>query len=377
VRRSDSPSPAWLRMVRASKTVLAALVGLAVSTLVVEIIMIVAEPYINWGIYQYDPDLGFRVRPGAWGSNHFGFNAREYSRERLPGIYRVLVVSDSFNWVGGLEGNYTALLERKLDQHFGGHSVDVINVGYPMTHTCEELDILRKYGLQYQPDLVVLGFFAGNDFLDGDPLRKRLVVNDVIVDIDRRHERRLFGYPIIAKFRLGALLKQRWRIWREGADANRNPAPGTFSEEAFLEVERERLQMFERRAPEMFRTNIDYILGCMGKMAELLHGRHIEFLVAIYPDELQVNESLYKGLMSRFRLKEEDYERDMVQTLVRNYLADKHVPAVDLLQRFRNEEERQSLYTPRDTHWNDAGNRLAAELLFPSILGFADSGDGR
>ena len=44
----------------------------------VEILMIVFEPYLFKGLYQYDPDLGFRVRPYINGNNQFGFNDRDY-----------------------------------------------------------------------------------------------------------------------------------------------------------------------------------------------------------------------------------------------------------------------------------------------------------
>ena len=136
----------------------------------VEILMIVLEPYLFKGFYEYDPDLGFRVRayyPMDQGTitNKFGFNDDDYPLQKTPGIYKILVVGDSFGWAGGREGNYTAILERQLENHCGYHRIDVINSGYLMTQTAEQLVMLKKYGLQYHPDLVILGFFVGNDFL--------------------------------------------------------------------------------------------------------------------------------------------------------------------------------------------------------------------
>ena len=130
--------------------------------------MIVLEPYLFKGFYEYDPDLGFRVRAHspAFGqgaiTNRFGFNDQDYPLQKTPGIYRVLVIGDSFAWAGGQEGNYTTVLERQLENHHGYHRVDIINAGYPMTHTGEQFAMLKKYGLQYHPDLVILGFFIGN-----------------------------------------------------------------------------------------------------------------------------------------------------------------------------------------------------------------------
>ncbi|MDE5069539.1 MAG: hypothetical protein O4752_10470 [Trichodesmium sp. St4_bin8_1] len=108
--------------------------------------MIFFEPYLFKGLYQYDPDLGFRVRPYMNGNNQFGFNDRDYPLEKNQNKFRLLVVSDSFNWAGGKEGNYTALLEKKFDSYFGKSQVEVINVGYPGTHTGEQLAMLKKFG---------------------------------------------------------------------------------------------------------------------------------------------------------------------------------------------------------------------------------------
>jgi len=104
--------------------------------------MIVLEPYLFRGFYQYDADLGFMVRPNASGTSRFGFNDRDYPLQKDPGVFRVLVVGDSFGWIGGKEGNYTAILEKQLDAYYGKHQVDVINAGYPMTHTAEQLEML-------------------------------------------------------------------------------------------------------------------------------------------------------------------------------------------------------------------------------------------
>lgn len=122
------------------------------------------------------------------------------------------MVGDSFGWAGGLEGNYTALLETMFERRDGSHKIDVINTGYPGTHTGEQLVVLKKYGLQYNPDLVILAFFAGNDFFEADPNRKRIVVNGCLVDIDKRHEHRFLGYPVITRSRALVFLKQNTRF---------------------------------------------------------------------------------------------------------------------------------------------------------------------
>lgn len=358
-----------------AKSLFKILVILGLSLILVEVLMTVFEPNLFKGFYQYDPDLGYRVRAHhqtADGSvtNQFGFNSREYSLQKSPGVFRILVVGDSFNWAGGLKGNYTALLEQKLDSLYGGHKVDVINAGYPGTHTAEQLAMLRKFALQYNPDLVILGFFAGNDFIDADPHRKRIVVNDTYVDIDRRHERTLLGRPIVSRSRLYLFLRQKYEVWKEQR-ASRSDVrdPNSFSRETFLNIEKMRLDLFSRTAAreQRYQPKIDYILQSVAEMDALLKSRKIAFMVAIFPDEFQANPELLKAVLERYQLDPNDYDVEFAQKLLKSSLETKGISYVDFLDRFRAAEEQQQLYIPQNTHWNDAGNELAAQILVETL----------
>jgi hypothetical protein len=372
------------RLIRYSCWLVLSLVG-------VEFLMIVLDPYFFKGRFQYDPDLGFRVRayyPMADGNltNQFGFNDQDYPLQKTAGIYRILIVGDSFGWEGDREGNYATLLEHMLDDHYGAHRIDVINTGYPGTHTGEQLAMLKKYGLQYNPDLVILGFFAGNDFFEADPNRKRIIVNDCFFDIDKRQEHRTLGYPIITRSRLLLFLKQKYQIYTEirraqseaqaWAAATGQPAPtGNLSEEAFLSVDRARLEFFnERTSAQRFQSNIDYIFQSISEMNELLKSRNIKFVVAIYPEEMQVSHDLFDTLVAKFKLNAADYNLKLAQDLLRPFLERKGIPYLDLLDRFRAEEPERELYLFRTTHWNRAGNQLAADILFDYLVRQPDAG---
>ncbi|NEQ77844.1 MAG: hypothetical protein F6K23_35395 [Okeania sp. SIO2C9] len=361
----------------------------------VEIVMIVLEPYLFKGLYQYDSDLGFRVRPYINGNNKFGFNDRDYSLQKDQNKIRLLVVSDSFNWAGGKEGNYTALLEKKFENYYGQNQVDVINVGYPGTHTGEQLAMLKKYGLQYNPDLVVLGFFVGNDFRDADPERKRIIVNGIYIDIDKKDELIIFGYPIIGKSRLLMFLQQKYQVYQELQRAKQDYAqlsssslvaslnlastpiieqeksPGILSEKAFLRVEKSRLKFCNiRDLLEGKRDdNINYIFQSISEMQALLESRNIQFVVAIYPDEYQVNDELLNDIFAEYDdLKRESYNTTCQQEILRKYLEANGIPYIDMLDRFRREQKNRPLYLLREPHWNSAGNLLAADILFDYLV---------
>jgi len=105
---------------------------------------------------------------GSWKfvTNSRGFrNAKEFDYERAPGVPRVLTLGDSHTQGHEVRQNFTysAVLERSLAIE-SGHA-EVINTGVSGFSTAEELVLLENEGVKYNPDAVVVGFFA-NDFED-------------------------------------------------------------------------------------------------------------------------------------------------------------------------------------------------------------------
>jgi len=360
-----------------------------VCVLCLEFLMIVTDPYLFKDRFEYDPDIGFRARarfPNGLGqhgrgddgtlTNQFGFNDRDYASQKAPGTFRIVVVGDSFGWAGGREDNYTAVLERMFENRDGAHKVDVINTGYPGTHTGEQLGMLKKFGLQYNPDLVILGFFAGNDFFDADPNRKRIVLNEYFFDIDKRYEHRFLGYPIVAQSRLWLFLKNKFEVAASGRVAKREaeewaaqtgqPTPlRNLPAETYYNVQRAKLEFFNQKtSAERFGSHTKNIFEAIEEMNELLKSRGTKFMVAIYPDEFQVNPIQFDSLVEKFHLQKADYDLNLAQNLLKTFLESKQIPYLDMLDRFREEEKQRELYMFRNTHWNDAGNELAAQILY-------------
>jgi hypothetical protein len=364
--------------------------------LTVELLMIILEPYLFKGFFQYDSDIGFRVRPYTKGSNQFGFNDRDYPLDRTSETTRLLILGDSYGWVGGLLENYTAVLDNQLVHQFGENKIEVINAGYSMTHTGEQRKILEKYGMQYQPDLVILGFFAGNDFYEAQPDRKRIVVNDIYFDIHPKQELIIFGYPIIPQSRLILLIRQKYKIFQktrqnlskpltnpeantsepgEGDPKSKPPlkyhwySPG-LPEATYLNIEMQMLDFYKIQNHESghYQDRIQLIFENIAAIAELLKSNNTKFMVAIYPAAFQVDESLTQKIFQTGNLNPEDFDLFLAQKILKEYLDNQGIPYIDLLDEFRAEQKNQPLYLKNDTHWNKAGNQFAADILFENLV---------
>lgn len=373
-----------------------AVTALATFLLIEAILLAFDDAFFGRSFYGFDPEIGFRVRSNAqYGphrANEFGFNDRDYPHERAPGSFRVLVLGDSFNWTFGPEGNYVGRLEEMLRQALPDVGIDVINAGYPQTHTGQQLAVLRKFGLQYRPDLVVLGFFTGNDFYDADPDRMRIVVGGVATDIrrDRDFYRVLFGQPLVWKSRLALFVEEKWnelstvdagqreRFLKPASvervrDVAPSPAQRARAEpplsESYLAWLRRRMEFSRPSRETAFRRHESYVFESLLAIRSLLAEQGIGLMVVAYPDAVQVDPRVREALLQYTGSGTSEYEWDRAQRRLGEFCDAHAIPFVDLLPAFRTAQRRGwTLYLESDSHWNAAGNVLAAELLFDSLL---------
>jgi hypothetical protein len=85
--------------------------------------------------------------------------------------------------------------------------------------------------------------------------------------------------------------------------------------------------------------------------------------VMLIPDEYQVDPEVFARAAGRAGMPAATYDLERPQRELAPALAVRGIPALDLLPPSRRAAADQPLYRPRDTHWNAAGNRLAASEL--------------
>ncbi len=121
--------------------------------------------------YLYDEILGWRNIPGWSAATHerrltinsLGMRDREYERDKPEGVFRILVLGDSFAWGYGVsdEEVFTERLEAALVAE--GARVEIWNAAVSGWGTDQQLLFLEREGFDYAPDLVALAFFLYND----------------------------------------------------------------------------------------------------------------------------------------------------------------------------------------------------------------------
>jgi hypothetical protein len=171
-------------------------------------------------------EIGLHLKPhlfiGNQGPDTLGdfadFTSRGYLTEeifnKLPGAFRIMSLGDSFAVYppeGNPKLNYNHILAEKFAA-LGQRRVDLVNFGMPAVGPGYYWHILERYGERIRPDLVMVGFFTGNDFEEwemtidlGNYLTEPLSL-----------KRKLLGYGHFHKWRLynlKRLLPLLWIIW--------------------------------------------------------------------------------------------------------------------------------------------------------------------
>ena len=113
-------------------------------------------------------DFWHKSADGSWEfiTNNRGFrNTTDFEYRKSAGTIRVLSLGDSHTqgYEVRQDATFSAVLERYLTGR--GLKAEVINAGVSGFSTAEALAFLENEGVRYEPDIVVLGFYA-NDFED-------------------------------------------------------------------------------------------------------------------------------------------------------------------------------------------------------------------
>ena len=122
---------------------------------------------LDYGFDEWSPTLGWKVKPNlrdteAFRGKPLSTNSRglrgsvEHSYEKPPGVFRIVVLGDSFTFGEevGDEETYSHYLQELLPQ------VEVLNLGVHGYGHDQMLLYLQEEGLRYKPDLVLLGFLT-------------------------------------------------------------------------------------------------------------------------------------------------------------------------------------------------------------------------
>lgn len=134
--------------------------------------MFVEDPELSW---ELNPSQGMwaEAADGIWlQTNSDSMRDREHGVAAAPNTRRIAVLGDSFMMGFGVAVD--AAFPRMLEKELRGcgaaqRAIEVLNFGVSGYGTGQELLQYRKRVLKYQPDIVLLSVYAGNDIYNNHP----------------------------------------------------------------------------------------------------------------------------------------------------------------------------------------------------------------
>jgi hypothetical protein len=284
--------------------------------------------------------------------------------EKDPNVFRILGLSDSFGQAGE-EKNYHYLLESKLHHKYS--NVEIINISMGGYGPLEQLAVLKRFGLRYHPDLVLHGVFVGNDFTDyyeaktlGTLMWARYFPIRTLSKKGIWNSFRPSNFLLVQWLMRYMAILHDYKLRQE--EVKRNEPSGPFSLESFLAIERKRMEVCLQYNST---TGGEWqeVLGIIDEIRAKVNRVGAQYVMVIHPDQFQVEDSLREQLQQTYNLNLENYDFTRPQKFLTDYCIDKGILCLDLLPSFRGIGSKGGLYFIRDTHYNEAGNALAANLI--------------
>ncbi len=346
--------------------------------------------------HDYDYERGRALKAGKSGwyrsegeayieINQDGFRDVEHVQEKPKGTYRVAVLGDSYAEARqvSLENTYWKKLEGMLNSCMPRSVVqfEVLNLGVSGYGNAEELLTLRHKAWRYDPNLILVTFFSGNDLLDNYPPanpnwseftprpyfffneRNELTLNTSFRDWTPavlKYRALLWG---IHNFRTLELLNKAMRVM-ETRRLQRDRGRQAFAETDLADfVFAPPKTSVHQEAWEI----TEAILTLMYKEV-LEHGAEFLLVTATSPNQIDI---VQRDLVqARLCVKALDYPEQRVKRLGEAV----GFPVLNLLydfQRFADQNQRPLHGFPNTNlgvgHWNEHGHDLAGKLIARKI----------
>jgi len=287
---------------------------------------IIADDLLGWKLVPHAKHL-YRKEEQTYliAINSKGLRDAERSYEKPAGVFRIVVVGDSFVFgSGGVKASdrFTDILEKSTKK------VEVINMGVPAFGSDQEYLYLKTEGLKYHPDLIILCAFE-NDFRESfstvspsngrakgyvSTSRGQLLFHPPSFSLFYRLAQRsyLFGFTDLA-------LKKVSRAYGRPPDVL---AP------------QERIETFRQ-------------LFIQARSMCLEHGAQL--VLVYFP---------FRG----------QKDKNVIQQIFDELAATKGIRTLDLMNRMRSADAERSAYFKRDIHFNEYGHQVVAAALQEYLL---------
>lgn len=293
--------------------------------------------------------------------NSRSLRSKEYTLEKPKNTTRILVLGDSFTFGFGVEDNetYPAVLEQLLNKN---HLVEVWNAGVSGYSPDAYYLFLKENIAKIKPDIVLVGFYAGNDLIDDSCYNKNSLNEE--------------GLPTTVTSKIFEV-KNNQLILR---NQKNNPYQTTFTKYVDIILSRwshgyillkttispsvsasqENTPFLLKNPPKKLVHYLERTKKILLTIQRLSIANNANFSIVIIPSRTQANKNDWSYVKKQF--KEYEPQQNLIQQELTEWCKTNNLNCIDLLPEFLASKE-QLYYTITDSHFNRQGHKLTADIL--------------
>jgi len=292
---------------------------------------------------------------------------RDYEREyEGQGKFRILALGDSFTLGHGVEFEESFLTILETSLNLKKDSFEILKCAVPGGGPRDYLRFLKKEGHKYNPDLVMVNFFLGNDVITGK----------YVDDSTKKEKNKAASAETPLIWKIKSFLKINSQLYGLVADRIKGqPRLLKFlvkygfglslgmSETRVLDIMKKHYSKREEKA-------WDHAFSLLEEIRKLSKNL---LLVAI-PSREQYELTLRERTADRLGYDLKDFDTHAPNKKLGSFLKKQKIDKIDLLNAF--EEHYKISGTPLnfqlDSHWNRDGHKFVASVLFDEMSPILD-----
>lgn len=340
--------------------------------------------------WEPDPVLGVRLIPGSHGwwtqedreflvpvqINTQGLRDVEHAFAKPPGTFRILVLGDSFVEAMHvpLEATFARVLEQRLNGAGARPRIEVVAAGVSGYGTASELLYFERTGKRYEPDVVLLAFYPGNDVKNNSPtledtFKPRYAADGTLEKVvGAEHARRssawlprLYAYLYVRQI----LLLRHPQLAESLLDHGllRPEAIRAAAQRDGILVD---YGVYAAPVPPEWQDAWVHTERLLEELQHAVGANGARLAIAILSTRDQISPESWRQIVAAHPpMQGRTWDLDAPQHHVEAWCAQHAVPCLALGPTFARVAARggEPLHYPHEGHWTAAGHRLAAETL--------------
>jgi len=314
----------------------------------------------DYGVFTKVPNLEFTQSKSEYTQliklNSRGLRDYEYDYEK-KNSYRIVMVGDSFVEAKQVELKDTVpkILETKLEDGY-----EVINFGFSGFGFLPEAVLIEEEVMKYDPDLIILNYFVGNDltkidfgayniFPDEfwtekhDDLKEEVYFTDNYLKLKNFLRRNSMTYYLVRS------------IVRSQENNDEETVVGIRS-------------IFDKEYDENMNKKLDTTKLIFKFLKELTSENDVDFVVVVVPTKEQVDLDIFNNILKENKKSIEYYELDKMQRIMKDIFDSLDIEYIDLLPELREMNEDNDFYWEIDIHFNKKGYEVVANLIYDELV---------